>query len=30
VRVTGLADGLTLEVEPIEEEEPAPVTAPQQ
>jgi membrane-bound serine protease (ClpP class) len=30
VRVTGLADGLTLEVEPIEEEEPAAVTAPQQ
>jgi membrane-bound serine protease (ClpP class) len=30
VRVTGLADGLTLEVEPLEEEEPAAVTAPQQ
>jgi membrane-bound serine protease (ClpP class) len=30
VRVTGLGDGLTLEVEPIEEEEPAPVTAAQQ
>ena len=30
VRVTGLVDGLTLEVEPLEEEEPAPLTAAQQ